>query len=336
MIFSVGRSKRPIGFFARIFGIALLCGISFGAENRPEPQKGAKSAKIVDNDRPAPPTVKVKNLNNANEAERLIAAVLKIAPERRLPFVSGYFLGRKYRIETKKRIKEQRAQPKAKKEADNAQPIPLPLLITSMEHLDCMTYVEHVLAFSSADRSDYVGKFLPRLVDIMFDAGGKPLMNHLRNHFTSQWAETNERKGYIKDLARNHPEAVTRSVVLNKVGNNRTFYVEDRFMIASAPRIVHYFPIIAVLSGKAPLASGDVLAMVCDKEGLDVTHMGFYIEQGGKKFLRHASFALNRIVDQDFEAYLRGKKELKGLMVFRPRLAAAPPFPYNFVPIEQK
>jgi len=203
--------------------------------------------------------------------------------------------------------------------------------MTSFQYLDCMTYVEHVLALASADRPEYAGAFLPRLLDVMFDARGGVLYCHLRNHFTSQWADVNERKGYLTNVARNHPLAAKREVVLNKVGENRTFYVEDRFMIASGPQTVWYFPTPSVLAHTAPLASGDVLALVCDKEGLDVTHMGFFIEQHGKRFLRHASLTRNRVVDQDFDTYMREKKGLVGLMVFRPRLAAPEPPAYRFV-----
>ncbi|MFZ2959605.1 MAG: N-acetylmuramoyl-L-alanine amidase-like domain-containing protein [Candidatus Ozemobacteraceae bacterium] len=268
---------------------------------------------------------------SAPEAERIITAALRIPPDRRIPFISGYFLGRKYHPETKKRIKTQRASSRTKQEATNDRPLPVEKLVTSLTVLDCMTYVEHVLALSTAERADYTGAFLPRLVDIMFDADGKPLQNNLRNHFTSRWGDVNERKGYLTNIARNHPMATSRSVVLNKVGSNRTYYVEDRFMIASGPQTVWYFPTQTILDRKIELESGDILALVCDKEGLDVTHMAFFIEQKGKRIFRHASYTLNKIVDQDFEAYLKEKKELTGVMVFRPRWGAPPPPFYRFV-----
>lgn len=279
----------------------------------------------------AQPLVGVKDFGSAPEAERIIAAARGIAENRRVAFVSGYFLGRKYHPETKKRIKSQRGPAKPKREADNREPKPVEILKTSFTFLDCMTYVEHVLALASADRPEYAEAFLPRLVDVMFDANGAPLMSHLRNHFTSHWGDVNERKGYLTNIARGHPAAAKREVMLNRVGNNRTFYVEDRFMIASSPQVVWYFPTKAVLERAAPLASGDILALVCDKEGLDVTHMGFFIDQHGKRIFRHASMTLNRVVDQEFDLYMREKKGLVGLMVFRPRLAAPLPPAYRFV-----
>lgn len=279
----------------------------------------------------AAPVVKLPKSADRVEVERLIINSLKFPAQRRVEFVSRYLIGRKYHPETKDRIKKQSGVPVEKKEAVNADPMPVTALRTSMAYLDCMTYVEHVLAITSCTRAAYEQEFLCRLIDIMFDAGGAPLMNHHRNHFTSHWGDVNERKGYLVNVARNHPQAVMRELILNKVADNRTFYIEDRFMIAQKPMQMWYFPVAAILDGRFQPASGDVVAMVTDKEGLDVTHMGFYIEHTRQRWLRHASIKLNRVVDQDFDQYLRNGKHIRGLMVFRPLLKAPQPPHYRFV-----
>lgn len=265
------------------------------------------------------PGVKLQSLADKKEVERIIAQALQLPVMRRVEFVSKYLIGRKYRRETKDRIKKQQTKKVEKHEATNLEPIPVKFLQTSIRYLDCMTYVEHVLAMAACKKASYETEFIDRLTDIMFDADGEQtLMNHHRSHFTSHWGDINEQKGYLDNFARNHPEAKMRELTLNKVGSNRTFYVEDRFMIAKTPQQVWYFPIPAVLDGKVKMVSGDIVALVTDKEGLDVTHMGFYIEHNRKRWLRHASFKLNKIVDQNFDQYLRDGSHIKGLMVFRP------------------
>ncbi|HAE39347.1 MAG TPA: hypothetical protein DCG57_12020 [Candidatus Riflebacteria bacterium] len=276
------------------------------------------------------PIVGLREPGDVVEVERLITSAHRLPVQRRIEFVSKYLLGRKYHPETKARIKKQQKKPVEKVEAANPQPLPFKFLRTSMTYLDCMTYVEHVLAIAASAKPAYHEEFLCRLIDVMFDAGGQPLMNHNRNHFTSLWGDVNERKGYLTNVARNHPLAVGRELYLNRVGKNRTFYVEDRFLIAEKPQQMWYFPVSVILARKSPLVSGDVIAMVTDKEGLDVTHMGFYIEKKGKRLLRHASIKLNRIVDQDLGQYLRDGKHIKGLMLFRPLLQAAQPDLYRF------
>lgn len=279
-----------------------------------------ESAKLV---------VNLKSMRDRNEVESLIKGAKGMPPQRRIEFISKYLLGRKYHPETRTRIKKQHAPKPAKREANNEKPLSVEFLRSNLTYLDCMTYVEHVLAMAASQKASYT-EFLLRLIDVMFDAGGKPLMNHHRNHFTSYWGVVNERKGYLTDIARHHPKALSRGLYLNRVGNNRTYYIEDRFMIAAEPSLMWYFPVAAVLDGSAPLQSGDIVAMVTDKEGLDVTHMGFYIEQNQKRWLRHASLKLNRVTDQDLAEYLRAGKNIKGLMAFRPLLKTAPPALYRF------
>ena len=265
------------------------------------------------------PTVHLEDYSDRVEAERLLKAAKGLSGPRRLLFFSKYFLGRKYRPETKKRVKEQRSS-KGKVEAKNEHPLPVESLKTSFEYLDCMTYVEHVLALSATEGLEYED-FLQRLIDVMFHAKGEPLMNHLRNHFTSRWARVNEEKAYLKNLARGHPLAKTREVLLNRVGENRTFFIADRFMIFAEEEIIHYFPKDVILEGKLALKSGDLLAMLARREGLDVLHMGFYVEEKlqAKPMLRHASYSKNRILDQDFEQYLKRNDYFDGLLVFRPQ-----------------
>ncbi len=277
----------------------------------------------------AAPVVNLKSMRDRNEVESLISGAKVMPPQRRIEFISKYLLGRKYHPETRTRIKKQHAPKAPKKEATNDKPLPVEFLRSSLTYLDCMTYVEHVLAMAACQKASY-NDFLQQLIDVMFDAGGRPLMNHHRNHFTSHWGVVNERKGYLTDVARHHPKALSRGLYLNRVDNNRTYYIEDRFMIAEEPQLMWYFPVAAVLDGSAPLQSGDIVAMVTDKEGLDVTHMGFYIEQNQKRWLRHASLKLNRVTDQDLAEYLRDGKHIKGLMAFRPVLQAAAPATYRF------
>lgn len=277
----------------------------------------------------AAPVINLKSMRDRNEVESLIDNAKGMPPQRRIEFIAKYLLGRKYHPETRTRIKKQHAPKPTKREATNEKPLPVEFLRSSLTYLDCMTYVEHVLAMAACQKASY-SEFLQRLIDVMFDAGGQPLMNHHRNHFTSHWGVVNERKGYLIDVARHHPQAVSRGLYLNRVGSNRTYYIEDRFMIAEEPQLMWYFPVPAVLDGSAALQSGDIVAMVTDKEGLDVTHMGFYIEQNGKRLLRHASLKLNRVTDQDLAEYLRDGKHIKGLMAFRPVLKTTPSFIYRF------
>jgi hypothetical protein len=275
-------------------------------------------------------TLQLKSEKDRAEVEKLIAGLKADTVSHRIEQVSAYLLGRKYHPGTKKRIKKQRAKKPKNVEASNIDPLPVKLISSDLRYLDCMTYVEHVLALAACKKPDYKYEFLLRLIDVKFDANGRPLMNHHRKHFTSVWADRNEARGYVKNVAKAHPLAQQKVVTLNKVGKNRTFYVKDRFMISENPQTVWYFSRDTLLKKEIKLRSGDIVAMVTGKEGLDVTHMGFYIEKDKKPLLRHASYTQNKVIDEDFYEYFKNHKSAKGIMLLRPVLKAGTPPQYKF------
>jgi len=276
------------------------------------------------------PVVAVRSMSDSLEAERLLRASERMPFSRRIEFLSRYFVGRRYPAATKKRIKKQRKKvPGA--EARNRRRLPVEFLRTSLWSLDCMTYVEHVIALANA-RSDYRGSFLLRLVDVMFAANGLPLTNDRRNHFMSVWAAENAKKGYLNNVASDFSKTNSRTVTLNKVGENRTKYVEDRFMIAEAPWTYQYVPRAVLREEFSTLSSGDILCMVRDIEGLDIAHVGFAIESRTGWMFRHASWSGNKVVDQSLGKYLDGQTKVLGCMVLRPTEAGRIPPPYRFVP----
>jgi hypothetical protein len=275
-------------------------------------------------------TLQLKSEKDRAEVEKLITGLKAKTASQRIEQVSAYLLGRKYHPDTKKRIKKQRTKKTKNVEANNIDPLPVKLINSDLRYLDCMTYVEHVLALAACQKPDYKYEFLLRLIDIKFNANGRPLMNHHRKHFTSVWADRNEAKGYVKNVAKAHPLAQQKVVTLNKVGKNRTFYVKDRFMISEKPQTVWYFSRDTLLKKEIKLESGDIIAMVTGKEGLDVTHMGFYIEKDNKPLLRHASYTKNEIVDEDFYEYFKNHKSARGIMLLRPVLNASSPARYRF------
>lgn len=287
-----------------------------------------------------PHKLSVKDCSFQKEGDRIIALAENKSSVKKIEIISSYFLGRKYRPDTKKRIKKQREAEKSTKvkgEATNSSPQQVTTLATSFLYLDCMTYVEHVLALASVGYNSSIKSgsdsfspwkelFLNRLIDVMFDAKGEPLMNHMRSHFVSMWARRNAEKGYVTNIARGHKYGKVRKVILNKVKENRTFYVEDAFMIFSDTESIYYFTVQTLLDNPSILKSGDVLALVCSKEGLDVVHMGFFIK---KSIFRHASYSDNKVIDSDFASYMKARKNLVGLMVLRPVLKAKKPHSYE-------
>lgn len=235
----------------------------------------------------------------------------------RVAFLAAAFLGRPYSAATKARIKKQR---KGRGIADgtNRRPLRQEELPLRFGHMDCMTYVENVLALAHADGMR-PASLAERALDIRFDAAGLPVYQHQRSHFMSVWARANEGKGYLRDRSGSFSETARRTVHLNLRKGVRTYYVKDAFMRYDAPVTLCHVTRRGLLDEERRLASGDILLWVRDIEGLDVSHVGFYVRKGGRGFLRHASYSANRIQDEPFRPYVESNEKLLGAMVLRPR-----------------
>jgi hypothetical protein len=64
------------------------------------------------------------------------------------------------------------------------------------------------------------------------------------------------------------------------------------------------------------LRNGDYIGIYSEKQGLDVSHVGIFIKEENKTYLRHASSLKNhgKVIDQDFKDYMADKP---GILVFR-------------------
>ena len=65
------------------------------------------------------------------------------------------------------------------------------------------------------------------------------------------------------------------------------------------------------------IMTGDYIGIYSHAAGLDVSHVGIFIREGGKSYLRHASSQpeFRKVIDQDFQEYIQNKA---GIIVLRP------------------
>ena len=88
--------------------------------------------------------------------------------------------------------------------------------------------------------------------------------------------------------------------------------------IAPVQREISYIPspdIDAPILKK--IRTGDYIGIYSHAAGLDVSHVGVFIREGGKSYLRHASSQpeFRKVIDQDFQGYIQNKP---GIIIFRP------------------
>ena len=176
-------------------------------------------------------------------------------------------------------------------------------LVARTDSLDCMTFVETVVALSRCARvkAHTFGAFKEQLRLVRYRHG---VMGGYasRLHYVSDWIADNTRKGVLQERTRSFPFARQRVLSLGFMSAHAGRYpvlahrpqvlrqllaVEQRWKNYAMP----YIPTSKVgdPSVLSAIREGDILVITTSIEGLDATHMGFAIRQGGVLKLLHAS-----------------------------------------------
>jgi hypothetical protein len=180
-------------------------------------------------------------------------------------------------------------------------------LVVNLRELDCVTFVENVLALTrfarergsealadpAAARATYEGY----LTDLRYRGGalsGYPS----RLHYFSEWLADNQARGHLRIVTSElggveaaepisfmsaHPEAYRQladSAVLAEI-----VAMEGR-LNAAGPRL--YVPEARIAEIADGIRSGDVIAATSTLEGLDVAHTGLALRIDGRLHLLHA------------------------------------------------
>lgn len=205
-------------------------------------------------------------------------------------------------------------------------------LIVNLREMDCMTFVENVLALAEAFASGTPSwqTYLEKLQQIRY-RDGKIEGYTSRLHYTSDWIYENEKKGLIADITKeiggvplamdvsfvsthpesymqlqSHPEYIAVMAKKEKEINSRQYY---------------YIPKEEIDKREAQIRTGDIVCFVTSIKGLDISHVGIIHKEGDKMTFIHASSGKKRVIinEESLQDYVLGIKKSKGIMVLRPQ-----------------
>lgn len=203
-------------------------------------------------------------------------------------------------------------------------------LVINLRELDCVTFVETVLAMARIVRAgtpDYAS-FREELLRIRYRNGilaGYPS----RLHYFSEWIANNEEKGIVEDITaqlggRPDPEPV------NFMTQNRSSYrqLADSATFAEIRSIEqrlsehtrYVIPENAIDAAAPGIRDGDIIAATSALPGLDVAHTGFALWVDGRLHLMHAPLVgtVVEISQLPLGARIRRINTQDGIMVARP------------------
>ncbi len=203
-------------------------------------------------------------------------------------------------------------------------------LVINLRELDCVTFVENVLAIARlvrAGKTDFEA-YRAELSRIRYRDGvidGYPS----RLHYFSDWIADNERKGLVRDVTRElggervveridfmstHPESYRQ---LSDPGNLEAI---RRIEAELSARERYVIPQERIAEVEAGIRNGDIIAMTSTLDGLDVAHTGIALWVDGRLHLLHAPLAGGNVEISavPLAERIRGIRTQDGIMVARP------------------
>jgi hypothetical protein len=167
--------------------------------------------------------------------------------------------------------------------------------------VDCLTFVEQVLAESTAERP---ADLLPQLQRIRYRDGIVGFRT--RNHFTvTDWLPHN--RWVVRDVTETLGRSRTRRMV--KVIDHAAFLRSRGCDPAGARKErseTNYIPREAVPAIEERIPTASIAILVQRRPGIIAAHCGWLLRPAGKPLiLRHASSLRGRVVDEPFLVFLR-------------------------------
>jgi len=203
-------------------------------------------------------------------------------------------------------------------------------LVINLRELDCVTFVENVLALSRlvrAGEADF-DAFRAELTRMRYRGGeidGYPS----RLHYFSEWIADNERKGLVRDITRElggivDPEPIrfmsTHVEAYRQLSDPANLEAIRRIEAALSERPRYYIPEDRIAEVAPRIRNGDIIAATSTVEGLDIAHTGVALWKDGELYLLHAPL-VGRAVEISavpLAERIKGIEKQDGIMVARP------------------
>lgn len=203
--------------------------------------------------------------------------------------------------------------------------------IVTFDGFDCVTFFEVSLCLARIIKKGNISfDNLQQEVTHTRYRNGKLFDYTSRLHYTSDWIYDNIQKGVVEDKTVELGGVPIRFKV-NFMSNNPNLYIglkDNPQQIEKirtiekeiASRTYYYIPTEKISSIEEQIATGDIIAIVTNKTGLDYSHIGLgYREKQKPAKLLHASLKQRKVIlDTKISDYVEGIKSNIGITVLKP------------------
>lgn len=209
-------------------------------------------------------------------------------------------------------------------------------LVVNLRELDCTTLVESATALAmAAKKGETTFGAYCRCLRLIRYRGGDNSGYGSRLHYFSQWIDDNCRKGIVADIGADggFPFTARQTINVHFMTRNPKFYRQLDGNEAMQKEIagyeaeingstVSYIPKSLLSLGHDKIGcirDGDIIALVTNKDGLDISHVGIAAWKNGKLHLLNASSLQHKVVldRQTLYDYLMPRDSQLGIRVVR-------------------
>lgn len=231
---------------------------------------------------------------------------------RRIDLIGRFFLGKPYKSGTLNVVKEE-------------------MPVINLRELDCVTFVENVLALAFLNRYDSIfeSSFVDNIVKLRY-RNGQITDYASRLHYSTDWLYEMERLHYLNDVTKQlggipysievgfmskHPEKYPA------LAQSKELVTEIRDIeTAINKRTYYYIPKSKIAGITDKIRAGDIVLITTNIKGLDTSHLGIALKKGGKTYLMHASSSIGKVMisTEPLEIYMADIPSQTGIIVARP------------------
>lgn len=202
-------------------------------------------------------------------------------------------------------------------------------LVVNLEAVDCVTFVENVLALSlSAHSSNFSFEdFVAQLQKIRY-RNGEVVDYSSRLHYTSDWIYENEQNNLLKNISQ-QLSGKLEDKPINFMSSHRSAYKQlatDNAMWQKIKEMekrinkrggFYYLPKGAIYSKSKEIPHMALIGFVTQIKGLDTTHVGFaYQSDDGLSFIHASSTAGKVVIDSStLSNYCFSQKNCIGVVI---------------------
>ena len=208
-------------------------------------------------------------------------------------------------------------------------------LVVNTRQLDCTTFVETVTALKlCAQQGKRTFADYQNVLRQLRYRQGRMAGYTSRLHYFTDWIRDKADMQLVTDVQQpNPPFSAVQTVNVNYMSTHPTAYKALKANAALVPEIraqeqsltgmkVRYIPKRAVRNNallRKVVKDGDILAITCNKKGLEIAHLGFAVWRNDGLHLLNASMIHKKVVEEPMTLYqyLQKHKTHTGIRVVR-------------------